>query len=160
MKLILAYMSAVFMVGAGVSLSNVSIPSLTFAREPQKISLIPLFPDPSLPSITFDQTIIASPLLDQSQGKTSIVVSASDGEIAVLDAETGAPEWKIKAPAPEGQQVELVSTPVTAGDKLIVVYQCLDRGVRVSHRLAVIDLTNKKLDEAFPVLELYAEKPG
>jgi hypothetical protein len=160
MKFTLAYMPAVFMVVAGVSLSNVSIPGLTFAREPQKISLTPLFPIPSLPSITFDQTIIASPLLDQSQGKPRIVVSASDGEIALLDAETGDPDWKIKAPAPEGQQVELVSTPVMAGDKLIVVYQCLDRGVRVSHRLAVIDLTNKKLDEAFPVLELYAEKPS
>lgn len=159
MKFALACMQAVLLT-AGLLLSYSQAPGLAFGSESRTVSLTPLFPAPTLPPVLFDQTILASPLLDFSQGKPLIVVAASDGEIAMLDAETGVPDWKLRAPAPEGQQVELVATPAIAGDKLIIVYQCLDHGVRVSHRLAVIDLANKKLDEAFPVLELQAEKPG
>ncbi|MGJ0484445.1 MAG: hypothetical protein ACR65R_07910 [Methylomicrobium sp.] len=124
----------------------------------EAVRVTPFFPSKAHPSITFDQTIIASPLLSSVQDKTLLVVPGSNGLIAMLNAETGALDWEIMAPAPEGQQVELVSTPVKVEDKLIIVYQCLERGVRVSHRLAVIDMANKRLDEAFPVLELAAEK--
>lgn len=126
----------------------------------EAVSVTPLFPSPAHPSVTFDQTIIASPLLNSVQDKALLAVPVSNGLIAMLNAETGALDWEIMAPAPEGQQVELVSTPVRVEDKLIIVYQCLERGVRVSHRLAVIDMANKRLDEAFPVLELAAEKPA
>jgi outer membrane protein assembly factor BamB len=119
-----------------------------------------LFPTDTYPSITFDESIIASPLLDLSQGRPLVIVPASNGIIAALDGETGALDWQINAPAPEGQLTQLVSTPAIIGDKLVILYQCLEKGVRTSHRLAVIDLTKKQLDEAFPVLVLSAEKPA
>jgi hypothetical protein len=160
MKFALAFMQAALILAAGLFLSYYQTPGLAFGSESRTISLTPLFPTPTLSPVIFEQPILASPLLDLSQVKPLIVVASSDGEIAMLDAETGVPDWRIRAPAPEGQQVELVSTPAMVGGKLIVVYQCLERGVRVSHRLAVIDMSNKKLDEAFPVLELNAEKPS
>jgi len=154
------YVQTALVISAALFLSNYQIPGFATEHEPEQVVLTSLFPTPGLPQATFEQTIIASPLLDQSQGRPLIVVPSSDGIIAMLDAETGALDWKLEAPAPEGQQVELVSTPVLVGDKLIIVYQCLDHGVRVSHRLAVIDMANKKLDPAFPVLEIDAEKPA
>jgi hypothetical protein len=159
MKFALVFMQAAFIMAAGFSLSNDSIPELRPGNAPEKLSLTALFPTPGRPPAALGQTLIASPLTDTSQGRPLIVAAASDGAITMLDAETGAPDWKIEVPAPEGQQVELVSTPVIVGDKLIIVYQCLDRGVRVSHRMAVIDMARRKLAEAYPVLEFDAEKP-
>lgn len=129
-------------------------------KQPEHFTLERLFPTDALPSITFDDSIIASPLLDLSQGKPLILVPSSNGVVAALDGETGALEWQINAPTPEGQLAHLISTPVIIGDKLIILYQCLTKGVRTSHRLAVIDLAKKQLDKAFPVLVLSAEKPG
>lgn len=160
MKFALAYLQAALILAAGLFLTYYQIPGLAFENEFRKISMTPLFPSPAFPSITFEHPILASPLLYQSHDKALIVVAASNGEIAMLDAETGAEDRKLQAPALDGQQVELVSTPAAVGDKLIVLYQCLDHGVRVSHRMAVFDMAHKKLDEAFPVLELYAEKPS
>lgn len=128
-------------------------------NQPEHFKLERLFPTNTHPSVTFDESIIASLLLDLSQGKPRILVPASNGIIAALDSETGALDWQINAPAPEGQKVQLISTPVKVGNKLVILYQCLKNGVRDSHRLAVIDLTKKQLDEAFPVLVLSAEKP-
>jgi len=154
------YLHAALMMAAGLSLSNDQVLGVGIAPESEALVLTPLFPSSTHPAVAFEQTIIASPSTDRSQGKTLLVVPVSDGSIAMLDAEVGTLDWKIEAPAPEGQQVELVSTPVRVGDRLIIVYQCLDRGVRVSHRVAVIDMVNRKLDQAFPVLELDAEKPS
>ncbi len=130
------------------------------SNQPEHFKLERLFPTDTYPSITFDESIIASPLLDLSQGRPLVIVPASNGIIAALDGETGALDWQINAPAPEGQLTLLVSTPTIIGDKLVILYQCLEKGVRTSHRLAVIDLTKKQLDEAFPVLVLSAEKPA
>jgi len=128
--------------------------------QPEHFKLERLFPIDTHPSVTFDASIIASPLLDLSQGKPLVIVPVSNGIIAALDSETGALDWQINAPTPEGQQAQLISTPIIIGGKLVILYQCLEKGVRTSHRLAVIDLTTKKLDEAFPVLVLSAEKPA
>lgn len=126
---------------------------------PEYFKLQRLFPVDTHPSVTFDESIIASPVLDLSQGRPLVIVSASNGIIAALDGETGALDWQINAPTPEGQLAQLISTPAIIGDKLVILYQCLEKGVRSSHRLAVIDLAKKQLDEAFPVLVLSAEKP-
>jgi hypothetical protein len=128
------------------------------SSQTESLKVTPLFPFQGRPSPHFEQAIIASPLLYLAQDKPWLVVPVSNGTIAMLDAESGALDWQIEAPAPEGQQVELVSTPVIVGDKLIIVYQCLARGIRVSHRMAVIDMVRQQLDEAFPVLELSAGK--
>ena len=117
-----------------------------------------LFPSEINPSITFDSSIIASPLIDLSQGKPLIIVPASNGHIAAMDSETGILVWEINAPLPKNQEAQLISTPIIFNDKLVILYQCLEKGLRISHRMAVIDLVKKQLDDAFPVLILSAEK--
>ncbi len=125
----------------------------------EQFKLERLFPVDNSPSVTFDAQISASPLLYSTQGKTRILVSVSNGIVAALDSETGALDWQVHAPVPNGQQAQLISTPVMIGDKLVILYQSLEKGKRTSHRLAVIDLAKKQVDEAFPVLVLSAEKP-
>jgi hypothetical protein len=154
----------VFFYAIGIMMSVVLISSASpypgKLNKTEYYKLERLFPTGTLPSISFNESIIASPLLYLSQGKPQVLVPASDGLIAVLDGETGALNWQIHAPVPDGQLAQLTSTPAVIGDKLVILYQCLEKGVRTSHRLAVIDLAKKQLDEAFPVLVLSAEKPA
>ncbi|MDD2659429.1 MAG: hypothetical protein PHY54_07095 [Methylococcales bacterium] len=143
-----------------IFLISCASPNRSGLNQQEHFKLERLFPSAAHPSVTFDERIFASPVLDLSQGKARIIVPVLTGLIAALDAETGALDWQINAPTPEGQLTQLVSTPVIIGDKLVILYQCLENGVRTSHRLAVIDLTKKRLDESFPVLVLSAEKPA
>jgi outer membrane protein assembly factor BamB len=158
-SLVLGYLFAAIASVIGIIFISSDRPHTDESSQPEHVKLERLFPTDTHPSITFDESIIASPLLDLSQGKPLVIVPASNGIIAALDGETGALDWQINAPAPEGQLTQLVSTPAIIGNKLVILYQCLEKGVRTSHRLAVIDLTKKQLDEAFPVLVLSAEKP-
>ncbi len=130
------------------------------ADKPEFFNLSGIFPSENRAAVTFDASIIASPLLDKSQGRPRLIVTTSNGIIAVQNIDTGALEWQIEAPSPDGQQAQIISTPALIGDKLVVLYQCLEQGRRVSHRLAVIDLTRKQLHENFPVLTLSAEVPA
>lgn len=121
--------------------------------------LRPLFPTDINQSVRFDDSIIASTLLYFSQGKPLVIVPVSNGVIAALDSETGVVDWQLNIPAPDGQQVELIATPVIIGDKLIISYQCINnKGIRSSHRMVVIDLVKKQLDDSFPILTLSAQK--
>ena len=120
--------------------------------------LIRLFPLDARSPVTFDQSIIANLLLDSSPVRRLIIVPGSDGVITALEGETGTLEWQINVPKPEGQEAQLIATPVKIHNKLVIIYQCLENGVRTSHRMAVIDLARRKLDENFPVLVLSAEK--
>ncbi len=157
-KFALRHFSAVIAIAASVVLiSSVSLYSAELIRS-DYFKLQRLFPSDINPSVTFDESIIGSPLLDFSQGRPLVIVPASNGIIAALDGKTGVLDWQINVPAPEGQQVQLISTPAKTGTKLIIIYQCLEKGVRTSHRLAVIDLEKKQLDKTFPVLVLSAEK--
>ncbi|MGR9036087.1 MAG: hypothetical protein ACU83O_05805 [Gammaproteobacteria bacterium] len=119
-----------------------------------------LFPSQDYAPVTFDEAVMASPLLDLSQGRPRVIVAASNGVIAALDAESGESVWKVDAPVPDGQSAQLLSTPVIIGDRLVILYQSLEQGVRTGHRMAVVDMTQKQVDGAFPVLVLYAEKAG
>ena len=159
-KFALRHFSAVIAIVAGIVLISCADFYSAKLIQPERLKLERLFPSDTHPSVTFDASIIASPLLDLSQGKPQIIVPASNGIIAALDSETGALDWQINAPTPEGQEAQLISTPVIIGNKLVILYQCLEKGVRASHRLAVIDLTTKKLDQTFSVLVLSAEKPA
>ncbi len=123
-------------------------------------NLVKLFPTARLPSLTFDGSVIASPLLDKGHGQPQLIVSASDGVVAGLDAQTGTLLWKLKVPSGQSQQVQLASTPVMIGDKLVVLYQCLEQGARASHQLAVLDLNAHRVDDGFPVLTFAAEQPS
>ena len=157
---VLHHFSTAIVIVASIVLISCSSFYRSGLNQPGHFKLERLFPTGAHPSVTFDDSIIASPVLDLSQGKPLILVPASNGIIAALDGETGALDWQINAPAPEGQLAELISTPVIIGDKLVILYQCLEKGVRTSHRLAVIDIIKKQLDPAFPVLVLSAEKPA
>lgn len=119
-----------------------------------------LFPADAQSCVTFDESIIANLLLDSSQGRSLVIIPGSNGVITALDGETGVLEWQINAPAPKGQEAQLISTPVKIANKLVILYQCLEKSVRTSHRMAVIDLAQRKLDASFPVLVLSAEKPA
>jgi hypothetical protein len=160
MKFPICHLSALITLTVSISVSSSSTHCLAGLAQSEHLKLEALFPSQDHPPVTFDETIIASPLLDLSQGKPLIIVPASNGVIAALDTVTGALDWKIAAPAPEGQQAQLVSTPVMIGNKLVILYQSIDQGVRASHRMAVIDLSQKQLDDSFPVLVFHAEKPG
>lgn len=117
-----------------------------------------IFPVETNQGVKFNSSIIASPLLVTASGKPYVIVPVSDGHITVLDGKTGQLIWQITLPAPVNQEAQLIATPLILKDKLFVVYQCLEKNRRVSHRLVVIDLKNKKIDSRFPVLEFNAEK--
>ena len=140
--------------------SDYTINSFAQSTHHEDYKLTRLFPADIQSSVAFDDSIIANPLLDKSQGRPFVIVPVSNGVITALDGETGELEWQINVPTPEGQQTQLISTPVMIGNKLVVLYQCLEKSIRTSHRMAVIDLAQKKLDESFPVLVLSAEKPS
>lgn len=158
MQLTLILIKAAFILTAGLSLSTDSRMS-DFTPSP-RLSLETLFPSAALPPIQFDSPIIASPLLYRTPAERLIIVATSNGKIAALNTDTGTPAWQLQVPTPNGQQAELVATPVIVDDKLVVIYQCLEQGHRISHRLAVIDLTARQWDRHFPVLTFAAEKPA
>ncbi len=162
MKTTVRYLAtAIAIVASLVSVSYFTIACLAEPTKPEAYKLTRIFPADAQSSVTFDDSIIATSVLDLSQGHPRIIVPVSNGVIAALDGRTGALEWQINAPTPEGQEAQLISTPVIIGDKLVILYQCLEKGVRTSHRLAVIDLTQQKLDDTtFPILVLSAEKPS
>jgi len=153
------FFSAITIV-TGILLTSCANISRTESNPPEHFNLERFFPTGTFPSVTFNAHISASPLLYLSQGKPQVLVSVSNGIIAALNGETGTLEWQINAPVPEGQEAQLISTPAIIGDKLVLLYQCLEKGVRTSHRLAVIDLTKQQVDKTFPVLVLSAEKPA
>lgn len=145
-------------IGACLALSACNAVYRSEPAKPDRFNLIKIFPSDSHPSVAFDASIIASSVLDVSHDKPLIIVPVSNGVIAALNAETGDPDWQLNVPTPTGQEAQLISTPVVIDGKLVILYQCLDKGVRTSHRLAVIDLVKKQLDKRFPVLTFSAEQ--
>ncbi|NOT10475.1 MAG: hypothetical protein HOP23_01340 [Methylococcaceae bacterium] len=121
------------------------------------ISLSRVFPTERNPSVTFDSSIIASPVLDVSQDQALIILPVSNGQIAALDSKSGRLVWDVHVPTSGNQSAQLISTPVKVNNKLVVLYQCVENGIRTSHRLAVLDLQQKQWDTTFPILELSAE---
>jgi len=158
MKIVSCRFFSAFIILAGLVLPACNAVYRPEPAKPDLFKLVKIFPSDSYSSMIFDASIIASPALDVSQNEPRIIVPVSNGVIAALDAETGALDWQLNAPTPEGQQAQLISTPVVINNKLVIMYQCLDKGVRISHRLAVIDLVKKQLDNSFPVLTFTAEQ--
>lgn len=160
MKIVVRYLAITIAIVAGsVSISYFTINGFAQTGQQETYKLERFFPVDAQSSVKFDKSIIANLLLDSSQGRPFVIVPNSDGAITALDGNNGALEWQINAPTPEGQEVQLISTPVMISNKLVILYQCLEKGIRTSHRMAVIDLAQKKLDASFPVLVLSAEKP-
>lgn len=126
----------------------------------KEYKLTRLFPLNEATAITFDASIIAGLTLDGSDNQENIIVPISNGAIAAVNSRKGDLEWRLEIPSAKNQQIQLAATPVKIGNKLVVIYQCVENGVRVSHRMAVIDLIAKSWDENFPALELSANKPA
>jgi hypothetical protein len=160
MKIAVRYFIIAIAISGLVLASYFALSGFTRSTSPKPYKLSRLFPEDANASVTFDESIIATPLLDNSQDRPFIIVPVSNGVIAALDSETGALVWQIKVPVPKNQQAQIISTPVIIGSKLVVLYQCLEKGSRTSHRLVVVDLDQRQLDESFPVLVLSAEKPA
>lgn len=120
-----------------------------------------LFPSKATTTQPFDGCIFASPVLVESQDEMFVVVVSSDGTIAAIEPKTGVTAWSLRAPAPAGQEPYLLATPVRVDVKLVIAYQTrsIDSKERKSHRVAVIDLEKRAFDDAYPEVELAAEKP-
>lgn len=121
-------------------------------------NLIPLFAAGANPAATFDDSIIAGLILDDSADVPNIIAPVANGSLVALNSETGEVEWRLDIPKEKHQQIQLIATPVKTGNKLVVIFQVIEKGVRTSHRLAVADLIARRWDESFPVLELAAQK--
>ncbi|MGE0683164.1 MAG: hypothetical protein AB7P69_19970 [Candidatus Binatia bacterium] len=89
------------------------------------------------------------------------MVTTTDGTVAALEPRTGIQAWALHVPVPDGLEPMLLATPVQVKNKLVIAYQLhtLDTKERQSHRVAVIDLDKQAFDDAYPEVELTAEKP-
>ena len=125
---------------------------------PQLTRVFPQDKDQKQP---FAGCITASPLLISSQDSSFILVAASDGLIAGVQPKTGEIIWEVQLPVPEGYRPWQLATPARFHNKIAVAYQvrALRTYERLSHRVAIIDLEQRRLDPAFPIVELHAEKP-
>ena len=123
------------------------------------VKLTRQFPTESRPSIKYDAKIKVSPVLDFTGSKAQIIVAVKDGTILFLDAETGEKTAQVSIPGTPELRVLIAATPVLVEGNLIVLYQMEGKGGRESHRIAVVDVAERKLNPDFPILELSAEKP-
>ncbi|MEE9425489.1 MAG: hypothetical protein V3V18_11000 [Methylococcales bacterium] len=139
---------------AGLSLFSMSLLSDTLS-----VKVTRNFPTKTHPSIPFDGPIQASALFDITSKTPQIIVPVATGTISFLDAETGADLGQVELPRTPGLRVLIMSTPVQVESNLIVLYQMLGEKGRESHRVAVIDIAQRKLNADFPILELTAEIP-
>ena len=126
--------------------------------KPETFVLQKIFSTNSDPLVDFGNRIMANPLLYVGLNQSAIIIPAANGTLTALDPDSGEMMFEIKLATPIGQSAQLVATPVIIGDKLVVSYQCLDQGVRSSHRLVVIDLALKTFDARFPELIVTAEQ--
>ena len=127
---------------------EVSIPSLTR-----------IFPQEGGPNQLFPASIVASPLLVWSRGEPFVLVTTAKGLIMGVHPKTGERIFEIHLPAPEGRQQRLRGTPVQFGDKIALVQQ-VGWSTPIGHRVAIVDLDQRRLDPTFPIVELHAEKTG
>lgn len=105
--------------------------------------------------MTFDDYLLASPLLDTSGNETRLLVATAEG-IALLHGKTGALLERIRLPAPPGQSIEIAATPLRLGETLFVVYQTAENGRRMHHFMAAVDLRSRQIDARYALLEFTA----
>ena len=119
-----------------------------------------IFPDKDNSEQQFGGCITASPLVVSSRGEPFVFVAVSDGLLAGVQPKTGQRAWEMRLPVPEGYRPWLLATPVRFENKLVVAYQirALRSHERIGHRVVVIDLDQRRLDPAFPPVELQAQK--
>ena len=133
-----------------------------------------VFPTSEHPVERFTGCAFASPLLYEGADGASVIVTETAGTITAIDPDTGARQWQVVLPAPEGEDPFALATPVIVGDRLFVGYHTAltpsgmvsgpnRHGVsdpRVRQRVAAVDLATGTMDDAFPPVDLEAELPG
>jgi hypothetical protein len=123
-----------------------------------------LFPTPALPTVAYAGCVFASPLAFGPPTKRRILVATGSGEVAALHPRTGAPDWQIQLPAPNGERAMAVATPVLVGSRAVVAYHTRrDDGAaphvalpKLRQRVVVVDTQSGAIDEAFPPIDLAA----
>jgi outer membrane protein assembly factor BamB len=134
------------------------------------ITLMRRFPVDAQPGVSAAGCTFASPLPVDGANGTALLVAASDGTLAAVDAVSGVLQWRVTLPAPAGEQPILVATPVIAGGHAFVAYHTIAAGAagaaydvrapRRRHRLAAVDLALGAVDDAFPPFDFAAAVPG
>jgi hypothetical protein len=102
------------------------------------------------------------------EGEDGSEVLAVAGETVSALSIDGELLWTVTLPAPEDEMAFAVATPVRAGERLVVGYHTVKRTnephdvnrERERQMMAVIDLSARRLDDAFEPLELHAEFPA
>jgi len=126
--------------------------------QPENLKLIKLFSNKASQKLNFDARILVSPLLDISQQKPRIIVPYENGVVAFQDLETGEVTGTVVLPGKEGKRIQISATPLIFDSYLVIVYQYVQEGRRVSYHAAVVNLETNEIDENFPVLDLNAKK--
>lgn len=125
-------------------------------------SLERLWPTAAHPGVQWPGCVYGSPLAWDER----VVVIEGRGTLAVLDPETGEPDWTLDLPAPDGERPDVFATPVIVGDLLVTAYHTLDpegdpsvNGERLRQRVAVVDLRARALAVDLPAVDLGARLP-
>lgn len=137
------------------ALSALLLVSCFASATADELKLTRLFPSAEHPSVTFDDYLLASPLLDTSENESRLIVAYTDS-ITLLHSKSGALLERIRLPAPSGQNVEIAATPLRVGETLFVVYQTAENGRRMHHFIIAIDLRSRQIDARYTLLELSA----
>ena len=127
-------------------------------HQQENLRITRLFPNSQSDINKFNTRILASPLLDLSRDKPRIIVPLENGIIALQDAESGAITRKIQIPVAQGSRIQISATPFNIGSNLVVLYRYVEDEQLVSYQVAVVDIENNRLNGAFPVIRLAAEK--
>jgi hypothetical protein len=116
-----------------------------------------LFPTDRAPGATFDRCHYASPLAHPDE---PTIIATVGGRVVGLHPETGAPQWQVDLPVPDGTAALAVATPAIVDQRLVVAYHVVPPGTsgvtgnRLEHRVAVVDLGEHRLDPEFPPVTL------
>ncbi|MGY8662694.1 hypothetical protein Q3C01_10030 [Bradyrhizobium sp. UFLA05-109] len=134
----------------------------TFHARDGALRLTRLFPTDATAVPIFNWDLRPSPVPVELDGKSFIVVAATNGTVASIDPITSKLLWATRLPAPRGSLVQVGATPALAGDKLVIVYS-IDKKegnevVQSLYRAALLDLNSGKLDSDFQPIDFTAEK--
>jgi len=108
----------------------------------------------------------ASPVAyEGAEGSEVLLVAGETVSALSIDGEL---LWSVTLPAPEGEMAFAVATPVRVGARLVVGYHTVERTSephdvnreRERQMMAVIDLSARRIDDAFEPLELHADFPA
>jgi hypothetical protein len=105
-------------------------------------------------------TVHAVPLRVKIEGEVHVLLASSNGHVVAIQADTGEEVWRLRLPRPADESASLIAAPVRRGRYLVLSYATTQGPERVRHLVSVVDVRAGTLADAFPTLELSAEKPA